>query len=281
MGTCIWAYESGKPADEAGTFLADVFEHYSAVDSIGFMTGFAGIGWGVEYLVQHRFMEADTDEILEDIDDALFRLRRQRKKLYEPGENFFEYGLYFLSRTKGGDPDNDALALTKRAVLAFLVEECERMFPACRSGERTIPEVNVAYLNSVVYFLSEVYRLGVCPQKARSVLRAVVRYYPVWLQHNAPSVAEITTSCLLGHIGKRDDITDEACAGLQCLVGRRIAELKELPRTAISRLGWDMLFYKDIFTGNGGLPITIAGTNGEMASEPELLGVKFYRLFAE
>jgi len=40
--------------------------------SINYRNGLAGIGSAVEYLVQNDFIEADTDEILEDFDQRIF-----------------------------------------------------------------------------------------------------------------------------------------------------------------------------------------------------------------
>ncbi|MGM0504302.1 MAG: lanthionine synthetase LanC family protein [Bacteroidota bacterium] len=38
-----------------------------------FEGGLAGIGWGIEYLVQNGFVEANTDEILEEVDSRIFQ----------------------------------------------------------------------------------------------------------------------------------------------------------------------------------------------------------------
>ena len=43
-----------------------------------FNGGLLGAGWLVTYLIQHNYIEGDADEILEDIDDAIYKLTIQK-----------------------------------------------------------------------------------------------------------------------------------------------------------------------------------------------------------
>lgn len=42
--------------------------------SMGFENGLSGIGWGIEYLLQHRLMAGDADEILAEIDQRMMTI---------------------------------------------------------------------------------------------------------------------------------------------------------------------------------------------------------------
>lgn len=62
--------EYEKKADE---LIEKVYDNLgSAILPLDFENGLTGIGWAFEYLVQHGFAEADTNEILGEIDDKLF-----------------------------------------------------------------------------------------------------------------------------------------------------------------------------------------------------------------
>lgn len=48
--------------------MGDIYEDINTSLVIGLESGLAGIGWGIEYLIQNQFLSGDTGEILEDID---------------------------------------------------------------------------------------------------------------------------------------------------------------------------------------------------------------------
>jgi hypothetical protein len=54
--------------DFAGELLDDILEELSEDLPINFEFGLCGIGWAVEYLIQNRFMEGNSNEILFEID---------------------------------------------------------------------------------------------------------------------------------------------------------------------------------------------------------------------
>lgn len=49
----------------------EVYEDIHKEVLLNFENGLCGIGWAIEYLVQNGYMEGDTDEILEDIDNRV------------------------------------------------------------------------------------------------------------------------------------------------------------------------------------------------------------------
>lgn len=57
--------------DYAGELIDEIYEEITANTPVDFENGLAGIGWGIEYLVQNKFIEADTDKILEEFDEKL------------------------------------------------------------------------------------------------------------------------------------------------------------------------------------------------------------------
>lgn len=55
-------------ADFASELLDQIWTEIDVNLGIGFYNGLSGIGWGIEYLVQHGYVEGNTDEIYGDID---------------------------------------------------------------------------------------------------------------------------------------------------------------------------------------------------------------------
>ena len=57
--------EYEKKAEE---LIDNVYHVLNSVNlTTDFENGLAGIGWGIEYLAANGFLEADTDEILEEV----------------------------------------------------------------------------------------------------------------------------------------------------------------------------------------------------------------------
>jgi len=79
MGICIFFYHLAHKTknkiyeDYAGELLDEISEELSDKTPWDFENGLAGIGWGIEYLVQNAFIEGDTDDVLLQFDNKLFR----------------------------------------------------------------------------------------------------------------------------------------------------------------------------------------------------------------
>lgn len=83
--------------------LDDVLEHvYKGLD-VEFTSGFTGIGWGLEYLLQSGFVEGDGVEVCEEIDKKImaFDVRRMTDMSLESGlEGLLHYVLIHIRGSK-------------------------------------------------------------------------------------------------------------------------------------------------------------------------------------
>lgn len=83
--------------------LDDVLEHvYKGLD-VGFASGFTGIGWGIEYLLQSGFVEGDGVEVCEETDKKImtFDIRRMTDTTLESGlEGLLHYVLIHIRGSK-------------------------------------------------------------------------------------------------------------------------------------------------------------------------------------
>ena len=86
MGVCLFfvhysRYIGNKEYDDfAGHLLDEVFEDFTREISIDFENGLAGIGWGIDYLVQQDFMQGDTNLVLEDLNQCILEREPLRMK---------------------------------------------------------------------------------------------------------------------------------------------------------------------------------------------------------
>src|ERR1035437_3983241 len=64
--TCNPIYE-----DIADELMNEITREIHNYLPIGFDSGLSGIGWGIEYLIQKRFLEGNSLEICEEIDKKL------------------------------------------------------------------------------------------------------------------------------------------------------------------------------------------------------------------
>lgn len=114
--------------DYAGELIDEIYEEINLETSLDFENGLAGIGWGIEYLVQNGFMEADTDEVLEDFDHKLFQ-KLIYNTLTDIGllKGLVGTGAYFLKRVQNpyNNPDTIPM-LTNKQTLIHLIDELDR-----------------------------------------------------------------------------------------------------------------------------------------------------------
>ncbi|MCD7968762.1 MAG: hypothetical protein LUF87_00185 [Alistipes sp.] len=62
---------SSQLEEQAGELLEDIIGFQFKKFSLPFSTGIPGIGWGLQYLWEQRFIDGDIDFILEDFDNTV------------------------------------------------------------------------------------------------------------------------------------------------------------------------------------------------------------------
>ncbi|WP_425883926.1 lanthionine synthetase LanC family protein [Parabacteroides sp. ASD2025] len=80
MGIALFFFEYGRYADcdvytdIAEELLDDIWALIHTELSFRFASGLSGIGWGIEYLLQNRFISGDGNEICEEIDRIIMQM---------------------------------------------------------------------------------------------------------------------------------------------------------------------------------------------------------------
>ncbi|MDN5213740.1 lanthionine synthetase LanC family protein [Fulvivirgaceae bacterium BMA12] len=111
MGIAIFFFHLGKMMkiqvyeDYAEELVDDIYQKIgTTIIPMDFENGLAGVAWGIEHLVHNGFIEADTDEILSDLDDKIFQHLTNSVGLSISVENgLLGYGFYLLSRLRNKD----------------------------------------------------------------------------------------------------------------------------------------------------------------------------------
>lgn len=147
------ARKTGNTAFEtfAEELIDDIIPVLSTQLPIDFENGLAGIGWGIEYLIQNHFLEADSDEVLEDFDKQIFL-----KFLEVPQSNIgllngvIGTGHYFLMRIRGAkQKQKNIIAETNRIALQQVCDHLNLMLsqPANLLNLRKEPFYNPVSIN--------------------------------------------------------------------------------------------------------------------------------------
>jgi hypothetical protein len=160
--------------DFAGKMLEEVSDNINSVSSPGFLEGLTGVGWAIEYFARNGFIEADTNEVLQELDESIFSAKLQRYVTEHDNQDMFGYGLYYLSRHGNNKRDEcSGLGILKKQALLFLTEECERMLRSNNAPYALHPNV----ISSVAFFLLELNRHDIYPEKATVLLRDLDRHF--------------------------------------------------------------------------------------------------------
>jgi len=151
--------------DYAGHLLDQVFNAIHAASPVDFSSGLAGIGWGVEYLLQNGFIEAAENNILEEVDTAVFQLDRKQPQLSRNYDDFYGCGLYYLSRAKDDIRNEEAFQLIWNDIKKLLNEPLSEETHPCPP-----------YIISILWFILEIRNRSWCPSDLDEVLFLVPEF---------------------------------------------------------------------------------------------------------
>jgi hypothetical protein len=134
MGISIYFFHLARQTgdkiyeDYAGELIDEIYEEITANTPVGFENGLAGLGYGIEYLVQNGFIEADTDEVLEEFDNRIFK-----ELIYNTPHDIgllnglVGIGAYFLTRIQNPASNDEKIpTLTNKQALIHVIDELDR-----------------------------------------------------------------------------------------------------------------------------------------------------------
>jgi len=167
----------------ADDLLDKAFENMSTSYSADFENGLAGIGWGIEYLVQNNFAEGITDEILEVADNKIFRVLNENSYLsFELTNGLAGYLFYLINRLKNKKPPISMAQQINHELFILTINKIDEMvtvqFPLI------VKEMNfdLFWRFPVMLFgLTEAFKLDIYNEKLRSMIRQWLPYFEIYI----------------------------------------------------------------------------------------------------
>ncbi len=147
-----------------------------------FANGIAGIGWTVEHLIQNNFLEKDTSNVLDNIDNFMYRTMMTDIKNgnYDFLHGAIGNGTYFLNRLNKDE---------SKKCLGKLVEELGNISETEEDGsikweseldiKSGVRGYNISLshgIASIITFLSKLYDENICKEHILMLLNGSVKY---------------------------------------------------------------------------------------------------------
>lgn len=155
---------------------------------MGFYTGIAGIGWGVEMIAQQGLMQIDTNEVLEELDDQIYRyVFSERPAALSIKNGLLGYFLYFLARKHAIGNLHHYKAIVNEECFSFIIDEMERLL----HGENSLfkktrqTSTDLITIAHYLYFFSDFYEERVNQEASEKILYATVGFTEQYLAQQA------------------------------------------------------------------------------------------------
>lgn len=118
MGNALFFYQYARHVDfryekHADKCIDEIVEGIQKMNA-SYADGLAGIGVGIEYLMQESFVEGDTNEILSDFDEVIDHIISFSPNLIDIRIGIIGYGKYYLSRLNNPNNKNKVDSNTKQ-----------------------------------------------------------------------------------------------------------------------------------------------------------------------
>jgi hypothetical protein len=161
---------------KARLLIDDLSEHIETVNDTSYEHGLAGIGWAIEWLAQNRFIEADTNDVLADMDDELYKSVVYAEPLKVPGlPLFIGKGLYFYRRLLSKNKDTDRYRmLCIQECLNLMIDEVCRILTG-QNGNFTPGEpggcsLEINAIAQSITFLSLIHSAGFNTESGKDMI---------------------------------------------------------------------------------------------------------------
>lgn len=128
MGACLYFYIAGKIQQkkhftkQGDLLLDEIFKSASLSTPTNFENGLAGIGWGLECLIQNNQVKGNSDKILEDIDNSILKALSTDFDLdIDFNDGLTGYLLYVIQRLNSKRKSKKSLAFKLNCELLIFV----------------------------------------------------------------------------------------------------------------------------------------------------------------
>jgi len=183
MGLCIYFYhlDSYKQNLEyriyAKKLLGDVFNQINNVIELDIKNGLAGIGLGINHVIENKFLEGKVNSILSDIDDRIFKT--YNSPITDSNEDYdfscvLEIIYYLCIRLERQKKNSESEYLFKELIIILLNDLYSKITPAFFEEPLYY---NIDYVSpKLLFILSKIYYLGFYNYRIKKMLDELSPY---------------------------------------------------------------------------------------------------------
>lgn len=179
MGIAIYFFHLARETenqiyeDYAGELIDEIYEEISITTPLDLENGLAGIGWGIEYLAQSGFIEADTDEVLEEFDKSIIH-----EIIYHAPDDISilqgisGYITYFLKRIKNGSKKKPVLKRALLKTILLLRKYIDKNDVGVNYLWKEPEKFDITWnYSSVLWVLAELYHTGLYKKETGQIIQ--------------------------------------------------------------------------------------------------------------
>ena len=227
MGAAIFFYRYNKFENDelysgvAGELLDQVCDQIGQLNSEDMSDGLAGIGFGLQHIIANGFVEADSDDVLREIDDQLNRILIKGMWEELSYQQIVDLGNYYVYRYN--DKNKSETQNYLKHSLLLILYECEKRFIYRQNIEGAyLPSLVV--MNQIVIFILKVHRSSLAKEITERLLHVVLllfdRIIDLYSDKNGCAVTRLIAEevCLIYPDLKQstvfenlNSLNDEAC----------------------------------------------------------------------
>jgi hypothetical protein len=167
----------------ADDLLDKAFENMTTSTSVDFENGLAGIGWGIEYLIQNKFADGITDEILEEADNKVFRLLSENiHPSFELSNGLMGYLFYLIYRLKNKDIPLSTAQRINRELLIVAINKLDELVTTQFPSISKEMNFDLFWRFPVMLFgITEAFKLDIYNEKIRCMIRQWLPFFETYI----------------------------------------------------------------------------------------------------
>lgn len=185
MGIAIFFYHYARYTENksynnfADDLIDEIYKDITKMVPVDFSNGLTGIAWGIEYLVKNKFVEANTDVALEEIDNYILKHRLSNECMLRKYDIILGQGISLLARLSfNATQSNDELTLLlKQENLIYLIDEHERIIIEKTFRKNELETLNISVINSMLFFLLEALEFKLLSVKIKLLISSLFTDY--------------------------------------------------------------------------------------------------------
>lgn len=171
---------------KAQQLLDYIIEQIQNEVQVNFGNGIAGIGWAIEWLAQNKFIDGNTDEILSDLDDEIYK-----SVIYQKSASLSYYSgalgkaLYFYTRYQCENPirsryrsiaNLECLILQIDEINELLFDKEKGMLRDFESAASVLLLEDIENIADSMIFLSRISGLRIYPEITMRIVKGIIAF---------------------------------------------------------------------------------------------------------